>query len=318
MRPSYKELQLVLRQNRHETACNEEVLELAFDDEPLAQILYGKKLRGPTPANSYLPARKQSKCVLAVYAGGQITEALQLASAIGRTQMTISYSTCHELLGFLEKIVPYQPKVIRQHDLSGMGELLRILWETALQANVPALQKKAGALLAHWYQHYGKHADARQIFQKMIEIYHEEGDHASEAGMINGLGFEYLLEEKWEEAAPHFEKAAAIFQKIGVQSRYANALANYWTCRIESDDLQDLEESESLLQKIACILAEAPYWQRRKPLILLAKMKERQGDVEAAIALVERAIETTRGNPTLYTAIDQDYLRHLRKRINPI
>jgi len=132
--------------------------------------------------------------------------------------------------------------------------------------------------------------------------------------MINNFAFEYLLERKWKEAIPPFERAARILKENGDQTEYANARANYWTCRFECDEVKEVEEVEAELKILSRKLRDSADWHRRKPLVLLAKIEERRGNLDAAVRLVEQAIEACKGGRTRYPELDQTYLNHLRQR----
>ena len=79
-------------------------------------------------------------------------------------------------------------------------------------------------------------------------------------------------------------------------------------------DLADAGQDECELQRLAEMLSQAGSWQVRKPLIVLARIAEREGNIEYATVLVKRAIEACAGNNTRYPEMDAEYLRQLECR----
>ena len=134
--------------------------------------------------------------------------------------------------------------------------------------------------------------------------------------MLNNSAFEYLLEGRWKEATPIFEQAAELFKKTGILFEHANSRANYWICRFESEDLQDMEEIQNELESLRKVLNKKGLWQTRKPLILLAKIEQRRGNIRGAVKLVEQAIESAKGSNTQYPELDRRYLEDLKRKMD--
>lgn len=291
----------------------EEPWELVFDDEPLEGILYGEKRRGPTRANLFWPGLAWVRGIKAACAAGNTREVLEKASEFSASGYSLTPGMCQDLAAVVKAIVPSQPNPILEHDLSPLGPLLEEMWSLALREKDKALQDALGTSLYRWHEHHGDYEDARRILATLIETRREHHDEPGEAVFLNNLAFEYLLEERWQEAIPLFERAAALFKAHSVDYEYANARANYWTCRFESDDLEDIEAIEAELRTLKGVLTKRPGWHGRKPLILLAKIRERGGKIKAAIGLVKRAIASAEGSQTRYAEQDGEYLEHLTR-----
>jgi tetratricopeptide (TPR) repeat protein len=288
-------------------------LELVFDDEPLERILYGEELPGPTVANLFLPGFKYVEQISQACKGGDIQEALKKLCEYQREKYPLSLRMCYRLTASIKDFVPNFPNPRLEHDLTPLGPMLEEMWQLALKGDDKRLQQELGTVLYRWYEHYKHYEDARGVLTVLIDITRERGDRANEAVMLNNYAFEYLLEEKWQEAIPLFEQAAKMFEDKGDEYEYANARANYWTCRFECDDLDNLEEIEEELKKLRDVLSARTGWHARKPLVLLAKLEEQRGNTEDAIELVEQAIEASRGSNTRYPEIDANYLRDLKR-----
>jgi len=290
-------------------------LELFFDDEPIELVLRGINSKGPNPANLFLPTEKRVASIRGALSAGYTEKALHEISEVGRAKLPISLKACFGLAEILEMIVPTHPMLTMNHNLSSLCEVIGQIWAVALDAGEKDLQKSAGTPIYRWYEQHQEYRKARDVIKHLIDIHHDEGDSPSEAGMINNLGCVYLLEEQWSAAMPCFEKAALIFEKEGVRSRWANARANLWLCRTESAELVDLPEAEREVVEIAEILDNSTFfWQRRKPLLIQAKLKEQCGQIDEAVKLAKAAIDVTMGSGTIYTQIDEIYLRRLQAK----
>ena len=293
----------------------EESLELVFDDEPLERILYGKKLKGPTRANLFFPALGWVQKIRRAFKDGDIRAAVKNASELAVKEYSISTQMCFELSLIMRGIVPDYPNPIIEIDLSPLGPLLEQMWNLALRSEGRELQKTVGAPLYRWYEHHQQYENARRVLTTLIEIAKEDEDRIGEAVVINNFAFEYLLEGRPEGAISFFEKAAKIFEDNEIIFEYANARANYWTCRFECDDLEEDQKIEAELKSLAKTLGKKADWRTRKPLILLARIEERRGNISAAVQLVERAIKACKNGKTRYPELDRKYLEHLKCKV---
>ena len=284
-----------------------------FDDEPLEDILYGSRQGGPTTANLYGPGRKFMQEVISACNQGRRDDVIAAAGRLGDEDIMISAEMCSTLAGVIGSFFPYYPNPVMSCNLGPLKKLFERLWSIALSGREAALQRKTGSLLFRWYEHHGLYAEARQVLSRLIDICRERHDRGDEAIYLNNLGFEYLLERRWEEAIPYFEEAGRIFREAGITFEEINALANYWTCRFELGDLGDRDGVESEVEKIRDYFDGTRRWYERKPLILLAKIEEQRGNMEKAIELVDKAIESAKDSNTRYPEIDGEYLDILRK-----
>jgi len=301
-----------------ESSDDKQNQEFYFDDEPLERILYGAELNGPSPANLYAPSHKYVQKIITSCREQNLADLISALSALAEVGLLISIETCHQLVEAIGKLFPYYPNPVVIHDITDLELLLVYIWERALEKQDVLLLSSVGIPLFRWYEHHGKYEEARQILNKLIEIDSEFNFRASKAIHINNFAFEYLLERRWNDAIPHFLVAAALFEELGIPFEAANARANYWICRFELDEVDDIESVETELNAIYKILNGAKRWYERKPLILFAKIEERRGNIVKAITLVEKAIESAKDSNTKYPEIDRQYLEHLMlKRRRP-
>jgi|APSaa5957512622_1039677.scaffolds.fasta_scaffold17201_2 tetratricopeptide (TPR) repeat protein len=287
-------------------------MEFVFDDEPLEQILYGKKLGGPTSANLYLPALKYIQGISRALTNRKIEEAAQKASELKEKGYSISAAMCFELGSIIQKIVPSFPNPIMKWDLSSLGDLADMMWDVAKHSKDNTLQEAVGTPIYRWYEYYQRYEDARNVLGALIRTYHDQNDKVNEAVFINNFAFEYLLEGRFREAAPLFEKAGDMFREEEDRFEHANARANYLECRLECGEREGLEEIEAEITSLIPILEEVEGRKVRKPLILLGRIQERKGNTAKAITLVKRAIRACENDNTRYPEMDTEYLEQLR------
>jgi tetratricopeptide (TPR) repeat protein len=289
----------------------------AFDDEPLDQILYGKKLGGPTSAGLYLPALEYVQGIGHALRNGKIEDAVEQASALREKGYAISAAMCLELASIMRDLVPDYVNPVMELDLSGLGPLVDMMWDMAMKCGDKIIQNAAGAPIYRWYEHHQRYEDARNVLGGLIRICHEQNERVGEAVLINNFAFEYLLEGKFRESMPLFRKAADMFQEEGDVFEHANARANYLECRFEFEfkDFEGTEEIEKELKTLFPILRKGGGRKIRKLLILLAKMEEQKGNTAKAVKLVERAIKAGEKSHTRYPEIDAEYLGRLKSQM---
>ena len=286
-----------------------------FDDEPLEQILYGQNPnRGPTRANLYLSALECVRRIRRAYLDENIRDALEKAAELSSKAYPISKRMCFSLAVIMKGIVPNYPNPIIEFDLSALRPLLEQMWNLALRTEDKELQQEVGVPLSRWYEHHHRYQDARRVLRRLIELGQEKRNPIDEAIMLNNFAFEYLLEERWQDAIPFFEKATKIFKENADTSQYANSRANYWICRVECDNFEEAEKVETEVKVIAKLLDKNTAWHTRKPLILLAKIEEKRGNINAAIRLVKRAIRACEKSNTRYPELDAKYLKYLTRK----
>ncbi len=284
---------------------------LVYDDEPLDHILYGTGIGGPTRASLFIKAGECLADMRTAYGLADIQSVIHAAAILGADAGPVSVGMCFEITHIMTQIVPQIPDPIMMFDLSPLQILLEKVWKVALEKNHKALQKRASGPLFRWYEHHRRYEDARDVLKRLIEVCVDEADRSDRAVATNNSAFEYYLEGRFHEAIPGFQAAAGLFEALGEGGQQANSLANSWMCRMAGGDLADAGQAECDLQRLAETLSKAGFWQVRKPLIMLARIAEHQGNLENAAALIKRAIEACAGSNTRYPEIDAEYLRQL-------
>jgi tetratricopeptide (TPR) repeat protein len=289
--------------------------EMFFDDEPIEDILYGAgQGNGPNRANLFRGGKVFVDKIVAAYRDDRAEDIISLAHDLVKSGEEISGDMSLKLLEVMSRFVPACPHPVMKYDMLPLRPLLRKPWQDALLRDDIDLIKKTGFVLSHWCENHGLYKESREVLLRLNLLYKDLANRPEEAGTVNGIGFTYLLEGKWQEAIPFFEEAARAFKELQISFRYANARCNYWTCRFELGDMGDIDETEKELKELSAILHGEGRWHERKPLVLRAKLEEKRGNIDNAIILVMRAIKVTPGDETRYPEFDREYLEQLRKR----
>jgi len=312
MKFSFKDLDFILNLKNYQKESVQRLPDFVFDDEPLDQILYGNRQVGPEPASLYLRALECVQKIRHALRNEKIEDAVEKLRGLGNRGYEISTSICFELVFIMKKIVPAYPNPVMEFDLSGLEYLVDRIWDMATKSNNNILQNASGTVIYRWYEHHQKYESARQVLGALIEIHNDEGRQNDEAIMINNLAFEYVLEGRYEEACPLFEKAAQMFEDNKETYEFANSRANYWECRFNRGEIEGIEEIEAELKELSKILGKRTGWHARKPLSLLARIEEHRGNLGKAINLVERAIKSCENSNTRYPEMDREYLEKLK------
>lgn len=290
-------------------------LEFVFDDESLEHILYGDRGEGPTPAGLFGIGNRHVQEMRAALRLGNHDAVVADCAALAACGCPLSIGTCRELAAVLKTIVPQVPNPVLRVELGPLRPLLEKIWDIAIEKADTDLQKQGSAPLYRWYEHQGMYDDARRILNRLIEINTEQGELSGEAVSRNNLGFEYLLEGRFQEAMEHFEKAARLFEQVGSLAQCANSRANHWICLFERGETGNLDQAETELEKLAESLTHFHFWQARKPYVLLARISEKRGRLRKAVELVKRAIQSAAGSGTRYPETDAEYLKSLEAKL---
>jgi tetratricopeptide (TPR) repeat protein len=211
------------------------------------------------------------------------------------------------------------------------GRVLRRLWYIAQERNHDEVSLEVGGPLYQWYQRERRHEEARAVLESMIDVYRRRGNRSHEAVMVNNYGFQYWLEGDLEHAAVHFEHAAVIQEELGNRVEAANARVNYWACRFEAQESQDLDPLQRdspqqdamqqdamqqdammrALRDLADLLETAGDWRERKACFYLARLEEARGNLPAAVSLLQRCVSIGEAQNPMYLHQDLDHLTRL-------
>jgi tetratricopeptide (TPR) repeat protein len=289
--------------------------ELAFDDEPIAQLVYGFHGSGPSPADLFASDERTINQLCQIWKSGDLNKAVEQTQQVILSGVRLSLKACEDLLDILDSIYPAYPSAIPDPEAKILAEFLPPIWKRAVASENNYFKSRCGVLLGYMYAHRKQYAKTRDVDRNLKKIFREAGDRASEAGMINGIGFSFYEEKRYREAIPFFKKSAEMFWRLDIPNRHANAKANYYLCCLALDQFVPNPATDEELKRITEILIHVSlFWQQRKAWILRARYAELQGEIDDAIHLTQKAIMVTREKPSIYHEEDLAYLNHLKKR----
>ena len=294
---------------------NQEKPALVFDDQPLECLLYGQPGAEHTPVSMFSGARKLVDFVKEMNKKEDSQTVINLCKELAAEDLWLSVGMCFELIKMLSVFVPQIPNPVLRVNLTPLCPLLEKMRGIGLEKKDKALLEGMSTMAYRCFEHCGQYEKARDVLRWMLESSRQRGRRYNEAIALNNLAFEYLLEKRFKEALADFGEAANLFQILGSSAQSANSRANYWTCRFESSDIEDLDQAETELINLEVILTRSNSWQERKPLILLAKIAERRGDLKEGIGYVHKAIEACKGSGTRYPELDGNYLMRLKEKL---
>jgi tetratricopeptide (TPR) repeat protein len=289
--------------------------ELAFDDEPIGQLVYGFRGSGPPPADLFANDERTINQLCQIWKSGDLKRAVEQTQQVILNGVRLSLKACDDLLEILDSIYPAYPGAIPEPEATILAEFLPPIWIRAVESENDYLKNRCGVFLGYMYAHRKQYAKTRNVDRNLKKIYLEAGDRASEAGMINDIGFSFYEEKRFREAIPFFKKSAEIFLRMNIPNRHANAKANYYLCCFALDQFDPNPATAEELNRITEILIHVSlFWQKRKAWILRARYAELRGEIAEAIDLTQKAIMVTREKSSIYHDEDLAYLNHLKMK----
>jgi len=286
-------------------------IQLVFDDESLDGILYGKPVADPTPADVFLPIKTLMLRIHAASASQDEEALISALAAITREDMALHRPICDEIIRVMGLLIPVDPLPTFVHDIASLTPLLEKIWALPYSMHEYDRQCAVGNRLYRCYEHQKRYGEARSVLTALIRLAQEKGDQVNEAVYNNNLAFEYLLEERQEDAMPLFQRAEQLFFRNSKTFEVANARANYLTCVFSLRPARELVDHEAELIDLAHTLSENNDWRARKPCVLLSRIRESLGDRQAAIDYMQLAIRASADDNLQWTVIDQARLDDL-------
>jgi tetratricopeptide (TPR) repeat protein len=287
-----------------------------FDDEPLKDILYGKKGFGATLANKFLKASEYLEKINSPECRGNKPKTIKYLKDLSDKGHPISVGLCRELTTVLNSIIPIYPRPKNYKDFSGIGPLVKKMWDVAVRSGDRYLQKNLAPSVYRWYEAFGYFSNSRLDLMRLLHFAQEDNYIFSEAIWTNNLAFDFLSDGNYMEAIPLFERAAEIFDENSFRGEYANSRANYWMCFFEPKefDKDKIEEIETELKEIIKDIDHKSIWHRRKPFIIKAKVEEQRGHIRRAIKFAQRAVFVCKYSNTQYPELDRKYIQQLQEK----
>jgi tetratricopeptide (TPR) repeat protein len=281
------------------------------------ELQYGAGLLPPTEAVITAWALQLITQLQELAGSGNLDGMLKLATQLMAAPHPVPVKALEGLLQVLRSLqedgrplIPTYPQPARTVRHPEVRLLLEWVWQEAGKCGNDELRLAVGTPLYRWSEVEQRYADARQVLQTMIEIYHSRHASHDEAICKANYAFEFAFERNWEEAIAHFEQVITRFKDLGDEVEMANTQANYWLCRVENEGLCEMDEMESQMKNAAASLAGN--WRARKALFLLARVEEVRGNLSAALSLAERCLVIDKQFNSIYLDQDDQYIKKLQ------
>jgi tetratricopeptide (TPR) repeat protein len=287
---------------------------ILFDDEPLEAILYGAPSSGPSSADLFAAAEQTLGAVHAALEQDDLPGALRRMAQLLESDSPVPERVLLRIAGFMRQLVPDVPCPLIEDQGPAYGRILQPCFDAGGARRNDALVKLAGAPLYRWYEAVGRYEAAAEVVRRMLEDAAQRRDTHAQAQLTNNLGYEYLLSQRWEEAAPYFQRSTALFEALGDAVEVANGRANALLCEAGLKGPEQLSQSRSELNELATTLRRRHDWRARKPLGLIARIEEQKGHCRKAILYARAAVIAGREVPSRHHLEDQEYLAGLEAR----
>lgn len=283
-----------------------DVAALAFDDEPLDNLLNPLPGPGPTPASPFAASAPALTAIRQAADDLRDTaQALHLAAAVFADGGAVPASVLEEFVALLRPIIPILPRPIVVDHGVAYESILEPCFRIATTGDHQSLMETSGILLYRWYESGARYAEARRVITELLAHARQRRDLLEAAVLTNNLGYEYLLEADWPRAEPWFVRAGTLFAASAYPSEVANAATNRLLCEYAMDPDSSAERCELQARELLTTLNND--WRRRKLLILLARIDEQRGRFDAALALAGQAVEASQGIASQHRLEDQAY-----------
>jgi len=287
---------------------------LYFDDVPLEDILYSSGPRRPGAAGLYLRGREPVNAFVRAALGRDHADAARLALRIVKLKAALSVPMYIDAVRACCALIPPYPLAILRYEFSPIVALLHKAWRFAVEEGHSDLQEIAANPYSRCQEMVGNYEASRKALLQLREIHRNRGDLEQEAAALNNYAFTYWAESRYEEALPGFEEAVEKFQASGAYFRVPNARANYWDCRVQVDAEADLDEAERVAHELMKALHRSFFWQRRKPFLLLSRVRNRQGKLRAAIRMARKVCAISENQSSGLAGLDCEWLFFLQAR----
>jgi Tfp pilus assembly protein PilF len=177
------------------------------------------------------------------------------------------------------------------------------VYEQAISANdvVHDMQQLslvyAGMSLA--YQETGHIADAVRYAQKALTLHETLNDRLSEARSLNNIGWMLVRIGQLDSARRHLNRAIAIFEEMGVETRKSDVLHSLADLALHGDDLPEATRLAREALELATRLGELPVVATSRTVLgQVAEREGRRSDADREFAAALEAAETV-GGPRL-------------------
>ncbi len=287
-----------------------------FDDEPLEAILYGDlhPNPGPSSADAFIESRSKLTIVKEVMAQKDNERALIQIVELLETKKPIPIEMLYGVVSYLIHFIPDYPcPIVEEHGIA-YNRILGPCFELGCKNQNEDLTNSSGTLLYRWYEGYGFYQQAAGIVSALLNRVSNGEGSARQALLINNLGYEFLLDQRWGEALPYFKRSVEIYERIGDEGEAANIHANELLCELGIHGVEYLVYKKKRLKELTKILRDRSDWRIRKPLGLLSRVYEFEGKLKYAVKYAHLAAKAGKNIPSHHYVDDKAYLTELQEK----
>ncbi len=289
---------------------------LVFDDEPLEAILYGAPSPGASRADIYAAAQNKSLLIDEAIANDDHHRSLAHIVDLLEAKKPAPIDTLFKIVVYLDQFIPEYPcPIVEEHGVV-YDQILKPCFDWGYEYQNDNLINSSGTKLYRWYEGFGFYEQAADIVSALLELLPPGELSDRNALLINNLGYEFMLDQKWQDAIPYFNRSAEIYEQLGNHTEAANIHANKLLCEFGVHGGEYLVREKKLLHKLAKILNRNFDWRIRKILGLLARMYEFEGKNKYAFKYARLAVEAGKEIPSRHHLSDRAYLTKLNDRLN--
>lgn len=289
-----------------------EVKELYFDDVPYESFVYSKKKRKPTLANYYLKTDEEFEKIENIIMKSSKKEIISKITNFVQENKDLSIYAMSQVFYYLVEFIPLYPCPNLKYDIKPLKDTISMIWQHSCKN-----MDKSDLILKtdyfyRFFEHIGEYNTAIKIIKKILKI---EDKYYNQGILLNNLGFEYFLQQNFKKGKLFFKKAMKVFRECNNENQYYNSFCNYMFCELGLNNIEVLTKNKREIAKAYKFLKNEADYQKRKPLILLAKIEEKRNNYKSAIILVEKALKAQKKKKTKFYYLDKAYSKQLNKLI---
>ena len=290
---------------------------LLYDDDDLSSILYGQR-----PKDPFRKVRAAMRRVhVALRRNDPTAIVLQAWKLLNdhRNEGDISVEVYRPSASIFALLPSIHLELSEEAQPCNSFELHERLWKMGQEFNDDNLFSAVGHRLSLHYEALQRSDDYRGVNDELLRIARSQHNKAEEAVRLSNLGFSYWMEEKWSRARYHFGLAVRMMESLDKHLEHVNVRLNLLICdfeeMLEKSDFRSIKKRWEEMQTLGKILKEKKDWRERKVLMIRARVKEKEGDIDGAIQLATEAIRIgeTPGCDW-YLKHDREYLATLETR----
>jgi tetratricopeptide (TPR) repeat protein len=286
-----EKLRAILERRRREAMGVDDKI-LKFDDAPIEEIVNGNKTPTHTKADIYPDYKPLIDKLAKAMDRKAAKTAVRLLKKIQLEDYAVPKKEKLRIATALSGRIPHIVHPVIDEDVTYLGPMLSacldmLLDDPNLGCNVSFIED-IGISLYRWYEYMGKINESILVIERLLTVVTEDANAHDHAVLLNNLGYDYLLLEKYPQAVSYFERACALFSAHGNSVEQDNSRLNRMRCEVETIPLEELRKFHLRLEEETSDVGITAH----KRHFIESRMFERLGNVPKAIECCKKAIES--------------------------